>query len=728
MPVFEVTSPDGKTFEVTAPEGATQDQVLEYAKAQFATQKPERSLPEGLARQVGLTARAGLTGLADTAQLVTEPLRNVTDLFVPERPGQPKSTPLGVQAEKLANWLGLPQPENKLERVVQDTSKLMGGTAGMYKGAQKLATMAPGALSTAFEGLASAPTQQATGALGAGLAGGLARENEAGPLGQFGAALAGGVAGGLAPSVGRGVGNVAGAAWRGIKNEFGQGPNAQTLDMAISQALKNSDFDYSALPARAKQSLRDDVSAVLATGKELDPEVLRRLAEFRSLGVTPTQGSVTLNPVLITREKNLAKMGANAADDELGKLAMVQNENSKTLTRNINEMGELPTNAFDAGARHINAIQAKDSAWQQYVTSLYEKARAMPGGDLQIDRKPFIDNIYSALAKDNKMAFLPENVSAMLDQLSAGQVTKGGHTFPVPFDALALDNLMTVVAKAQRSTTDGNAKAALNAVRKAIDRTPLNLQHPEVGGTQVVTEALGQRMAAADKTPQSVMDAMNAARAEARRRFQWQESTKPVEAALSGVTPDKFIRKFVISGDVADVKSLMDEGHPEQLKGAVLAYLKSKALSNAEDEVGTFSQAGYNRALKELGDRKLEQIFNKEELDKLKTIGRAASYTQVQPAGSAVNNSNSGAYLAGKAFDLLAKGIARVPGVGPVGAAIVHSALAKPVHGMENVVGQNAALNVSKSLPVVPQAPKSRVVPMLPPVVSAVETFDQDNK
>ena len=118
MPVFEVTSPDGKTFEITVPEGATQEQALEFAKLKFAAKAPapktERSVPESLARQVGLTARAGMEGLADTAQLVTEPLRNVTDVLVPTRPdGQPKSTPLGVQAAKLADWMGLPQPENK---------------------------------------------------------------------------------------------------------------------------------------------------------------------------------------------------------------------------------------------------------------------------------------------------------------------------------------------------------------------------------------------------------------------------------------------------------------------------------------------------------------------------------------------------------------------------------------------------------------------------------------
>lgn len=36
MPTYRITAPDGQTFEVTAPEGATQDQVLEYAKSQWA--------------------------------------------------------------------------------------------------------------------------------------------------------------------------------------------------------------------------------------------------------------------------------------------------------------------------------------------------------------------------------------------------------------------------------------------------------------------------------------------------------------------------------------------------------------------------------------------------------------------------------------------------------------------------------------------------------------------
>lgn len=43
MPKFRITSPDGKTYEVTAPDGATQQQVMEFAQAQF---KPQRQQPQ----------------------------------------------------------------------------------------------------------------------------------------------------------------------------------------------------------------------------------------------------------------------------------------------------------------------------------------------------------------------------------------------------------------------------------------------------------------------------------------------------------------------------------------------------------------------------------------------------------------------------------------------------------------------------------------------------------
>jgi hypothetical protein len=59
-------------------------------------------------------------------------------------------------------------------------------------------------------------------------------------------------------------------------------------------------------------------------------------------------------------------------------------------------------------------------------------------------------------------------------------------------------------------------------------------------------------------------------------------------------------------------------------------------------ENGNFTQAGYNRALKNLDDVKnLEQIFTPEIASELKTLGNVARYTQAQPRGGFINNSNT---------------------------------------------------------------------------------------
>lgn len=55
MPVFRVTSPDGKTYEVTAPEGATEQEAISYAMTQHAPTEAKPNVAE----------RQNATGLAD---------------------------------------------------------------------------------------------------------------------------------------------------------------------------------------------------------------------------------------------------------------------------------------------------------------------------------------------------------------------------------------------------------------------------------------------------------------------------------------------------------------------------------------------------------------------------------------------------------------------------------------------------------------------------------------
>lgn len=194
MATFVVTAPDGKEYEITAPEGATQEQVLSYAKQNYATAAPQRSVAEDIGRQIGLTARAGITGATAIPAMMADPIaaginqlagRRVMDL-----PSQ------GIQ--NLMTSAGLPAPETGLERAVQAGTSAMAGipvqaalsgtSAALAPLRQNLAqqTVAAGAGGTAAQA-AQETVQEATDNPLASIVAGLAAGTVAGSLGAKGA-------------------------------------------------------------------------------------------------------------------------------------------------------------------------------------------------------------------------------------------------------------------------------------------------------------------------------------------------------------------------------------------------------------------------------------------------------------------------------------------------------------------------------------------------------------
>jgi hypothetical protein len=142
-----------------------------------------------LLRQLGLTARAGITGVASLPLLAAEPIAAMT--------GQPNQA---QTLQRLLTQLGLPEPRTGQERIVQDITSAGSAVAGPAAIANR---MAPAVQKFLSENLGV----QAAAATGGALASGAAREGDAGPMmqlvGSLGGAMAGGGAAGLGPSVTR---------------------------------------------------------------------------------------------------------------------------------------------------------------------------------------------------------------------------------------------------------------------------------------------------------------------------------------------------------------------------------------------------------------------------------------------------------------------------------------------------------------------------------------------
>jgi ribosomal protein L29 len=158
---------------------------------EYDVQQPVAPLSQRLGRQAGLTARYGLEGLGSIVDLAQTPVRGAINLALPEnRQLQPVSF-----GGSIADVLGLPQPQNKTERVVGDISRTIAGTGGVIKAASAVSpTSAVG--QGIRESLTSNVPTQLAGAVGGGGASGLTREAGGDALAQSIAGLVGGFGGG----------------------------------------------------------------------------------------------------------------------------------------------------------------------------------------------------------------------------------------------------------------------------------------------------------------------------------------------------------------------------------------------------------------------------------------------------------------------------------------------------------------------------------------------------
>lgn len=145
----------------------------------------ERSIPEELTRQVGLTGRAGLEGAGNFLDLLASPIRAGLNLALPE-----DKQIKGQTGKAVADIVGLPSPENAVERVSGDIARSMASGGGFVKGAQLATPAASGVTNAIMRQLALAPEAQIVAAGSAGAGSGITREMGGGEGAQFAAGLA----------------------------------------------------------------------------------------------------------------------------------------------------------------------------------------------------------------------------------------------------------------------------------------------------------------------------------------------------------------------------------------------------------------------------------------------------------------------------------------------------------------------------------------------------------
>ncbi len=386
--------------------------------------------------------------------------------------------------------------------------------------------------------------------------------------------------------------------------------------------------------------------ALASEGPSLSPEAIQRHVEADSLPVpvSLTAGQATGDLARLSDEMNM-----RADHPELQRRF---NEQNGQMIENVNAIRErvapdvTDTNHVDNGAALIDSYAKMNAAREAAVSANYKALADANNGNIPVDGKAFAAAANKALGSGlvNKREFLPATVERIVQRI-------GDSPDQMTFDDFT--TLRTILAKEARKASqsgDGNASHAISLVRDQLENIPMG--------------------AGAEALKPLADTAKNSARS----LFQDIEKDPAWSAAINGkVTPDNFVKKFVINGARDHVSTMKenigaDPVANQTIAASALNYLKERA--GTPNDAGNFSQAGYNKALNALRP-KLDSLFDPVAAQQVETLGKVARYTQEQPRGSYVNNSNT--------FTSAVKGTAK---------AAVGGALNKATYGLTGALSE----------------------------------------
>ncbi|WP_186167271.1 glucosaminidase domain-containing protein [Burkholderia gladioli] len=682
--------------------GISDEDLLAALAARGKAPAQQPGMLDQLGHQLGLTARAAGHGIADALGFVGNPANALVNTVGGWFGADPHLQDVDTKLRNLVDSV-TPDPANATERVVGALSGAVGNPLNLIGG--ELATGATTALGSIGRNLLSGAVMGAAQPVHAGDTLGTIAERAG--IGAVGGAVGGGAGsalGAASNALATGATRIANAVRQSLPG--GQTAMNANVDAILQRAAADQNLDLSAIPQSILNGVRQQVTEALSSSAVPDAASLLRRAEGEAIlgpNAGLTLGQATRNPAQYTAEMNLR--GVQGAGEPL--MERFANQNTGLINA-LNERGAAAApGEFQAGASLINSLSARDAASQANVGALYQRARDLNGGDIPLDSQTFVSQAMDQLDQNLSHAFLPEYYRGVLNRISSGDL---------PLTLGVSEQLKSQLARSIRSATDGNERYALGIMRGALENAaPLDSALPE-GGNQLVTAA---QAAARGPSSQSAAAAFNEARAAARARFGEIESNPALQAVVNGdAVPDNFFKRYVLNGNVGDVNSLLglvpDQG--AALRSQVVDYLKQRALSGASDEIGKFSQSGFNKALNSLGTAKLNALFPPDQVAQLRMIGRVASNIQARPAGAAVNESNTGAAVMNLLSQMSGK-VGSLPGLNlarnSVNQFLNERAAGQALGGQIPVTAQRSTFNsVNQLLPLLPGIGGSAAVPL----------------
>lgn len=484
---------------------------------------------------------------------------------------------------------------------------------------------------------------------------------------------AGGAVGGVAGvGIGKTVGSVIKKGSRVAANRSGRTATAATklVDDAIAET------GIRVTPA-ARTNLVNEATRNLSKSKQIDAAAAVRKSLLDSEGFRGTNAQVNKNAQNWTVERQTAKSSPDLNEAHIG-----QNEQLTSKWESL--VDETGTRPIDNTARMESTFQTLndgDANTRATINKLYDDAKVLSGGDIEINHARFIDDMTEHLTYNIDEAYVPK-----VRNLIEGVVKQDGRLTLKGVESIK-KRMNTLIG----STSDGSYRYALNEAKRMLDDEVIK------SGDDFIQAAANNPSLAGRKAELDLAaEGFAKARGAARDRFQDLDSNPALRAALDDASPDKGFSKLVLNSDTRDLVKLIDtlkktpEGQQNlaDLQGATIEHFITKA-TGADN--GAFSTAQLNKAINSFGNNRMRALFTPEQIARINDIQKVGDILMQRPQGAHINDSNTASTLINQLIGI-ANMTGKIPVLGNVGigAAKAVGDLAQSGAGAKMINGQPA--------------------------------------
>lgn len=400
---------------------------------------------------------------------------------------------------------------------------------------------------------------------------------------------------------------------------------ATVVEQELTNALRANGMSLGDLPTGTANGLRADIKKALQSGKQVNQTAVARKVVFDRLGLTPTKAQLSGNAKDWQKQAELAKI--NGAGDALRDKFIQDNANlDRLLDDVVVGTGGRVVDDYGVMSDAVSALKTHGDNTKAFTSSAYHSATKADGNQVVLNANGFTNDAITQLDEAYALSSLPANVHKIIKDIDKN---------PEMFTLGKSEELIKILNREHRSSmVNGQATSATTAI--GIVRDALEQRQREA-----VTEMLAQT---GDDMGNEALNLYRFARHAYKMRAEQIEQIPLLKDAISGAEPDGLFKKHILHGSIAQLDKtvqLLKNVNPQVLddiRGLVAEYIHKTATSSKS---GQPSPVQMSRALERLGDRRLNILFNPDEVARLKDIEKAMDFMITQPAHSYVNNSNT---------------------------------------------------------------------------------------